>query len=226
MIRSLAGLDVLLAWRRGVIGAAAGAVAIYVLVLRLAPESIAETLLPFLVFSDPAALGFFFVGGIVLAERSEGTAAAIAVSPVPAASVLAARILVLATLGAVGGFGVALGSGLEVDWITFVPAVVLTALLYTCFGYAVAMRSSSVNDYFARATGWSTPLFAPLALFAVAPDAWFMALWPTTAALVLLRGDAGPGTAAVAIVVLALATAVVGRWALAALEAAQREGRG
>lgn len=225
MIRSLAVIDVVLAWRRGVVGAAVGAVAIYVLVLRLAPESIAQALLPYLVFSDPAALGFFFVGGIVLADRAEGTAAAIAVSPVSASSVLAARILVLASLGSLGGFGVALGSGLDVDWITFVPAVVLTALLYTCFGYAVAMRSSSVNDYFARATAWSIPLFAPLVLFAVAPDAWFMALWPTTAALVLLRGEAGPGVAGAAIVTLALATGIVGRWALAALEAAQREGR-
>ena len=225
MIRALVGVDVLLAWRRGVIGAAAGAVAIYVLVLRLAPESIAQGLLPYLVFSDPAALGFFFVGGIVLAERAEGTAAAIAVSPVPPSSVLVARVLVLACLGALGGFGVAFGSGLGVDWLVFVPAVVLTALLYTCFGYAVAMRSRSVNDYFARATGWSIPLFAPLVIFTVAPDAWFMALWPTTASLVLLRGDAGPGVTAAAMAVLGLATTIVGRWARVALEAAQREGR-
>ncbi len=225
MTRSLAAVEVLLAWRRGVIAAAAGAVAIYVLMLRLAPESVAETLLPYLVFSDPAALGFFFVGGIVLAERAEGTAAAVAVSPAPAASVLVSRILVLACLGAIGGFGVALGSGLAVQWITFAPAIVLTALFYTCFGYAVAMRATSVNDYFARATGWSIPLFAPLALFALFPGAWFMALWPTTAALVLLRGETGLGTAVVAIAVLALASAVVGRWALATLESAQREGR-
>lgn len=199
--------------------------AFYILALRLAPANAAEILLPFLVFSDPAALGFFFVGGVVLADRSEGTSAAIAVSPVPAVSVFAATILVLASLGAVGGFAVALGSGIGVDWITFLPAVVLTALLYTCFGYAVAMRATSVNDYFARATGWSIPLFAPLALFAVMPDAWFMALWPSTAALVLLRGDAGPAVSAAAIVVLALGTVIVGRWALTALEAAQREGR-
>ena len=225
MIRSLAGVDLLLAWRRGVVGAAAGAVAIYVLVLRLAPQPVAETLLPYLVFSDPAALGFFFVGGVVLADRAEGTAAAVAVSPVPAVSALAARIGVLASLGAVGGVGVAWGSGLGVDWITFVPAVVLTALLYTCFGYAVAMRAKSVNDYFARATAWSIPLFAPLVLFAIAPDALFLALWPTTAALVLLRGGADPSVAVTAIATLALATAIVARWARRALEAAQREGR-
>ena len=225
MIGSLLGLDLLLAWRRGVVAAGMGAVLVYVLVLRLAPVALAETLLPYLVFSDPAALGFFFVGGIVLADRAEGTAAAVAVTPASAASVLAARVTVLASLGAIGGCCVAAGSGLDVTWRTFVPAVLLTALLYTFFGYAVAMGSTSVNDYFARATGWSIPLFAPLVLLATHPDSAVLALWPTTAALILLRGAAPAQVTVVAFAILASGTVIVGRWALSRLESARREGR-
>lgn len=221
---ALARLDVVLAWRRGVVGAAVAVVLFYVVVLQMTTESVAATLLPYLVFSDPAALGFFFVGGIVLAERAEGTAAAVAVSPVPLGAVLAARILVLAALGSASGLAVALGSGVGVDWLTFAPAVVLTALLYTSFGFTVATRSATVNEYFARATVWSVPLFAPLAAFAAEPDAWVMTVWPTTAALVLLEG-AEPSRAIPAFVVLAVATAIVVRWARAALETAHREGR-
>lgn len=154
-----------------------------------------------------------------------GAAAAVSVAPVRPVEVLGARIGVLAVIGIIGAIVVAAGSGLAVAWVTFVPAVVLTALLYTAFGYAVAMRARSVNEYFARATAWSIPLFAPLVVFMVDPDWWGLALWPTTASLVLLHGEGEPGTGALALVVLVVGVFVVGRWALAELEAARREGR-
>lgn len=222
---ALARVDTILAWRRGVIGAAGVVALIYVILLRLVPTRVGSVLLPYLVFSDPAALGFFFVGGIVLADRADGTAAAVSVAPVRPFEVLVARIGVLAAIGSLGAIAVAAGSGLTVEWVSFVPAVVLTALLYTSFGYAVAMQARSVNEYFARATAWSIPLFAPLVVFVVDADWWGLALWPTTASLVLLRGGAELGTVALALGVLLIAVFVVGRWALSELEAARREGR-
>lgn len=224
-VGTMARVDVLLAWRRGVIGAAAAVVVIYVILLRLVAEAVAVALLPYLVFSDPAALGFFFVGGIVLADRAEGVAAAVSTSPVEPWEVVMGRVGVLTAVGSAGGLAVGLGSGLAVEWLTFVPAVILTAALYTCFGYAVAMRAGSVNEYFARATAWSIPLFAPLVAFALDPERWVLTLWPTTASLVLLRGGAGPGRSLLALSVLAGAALIVGRWAVSELEAARREGR-
>lgn len=224
-LASLARLDWVLAWRRGVIGAAAAVVVIYVTLLRVMPEAAASVVLPYLVFSDPAALGFFFVGGIVLADRSEGTSAAVSVTPASPLAVLVGRVGVLAAVGTVGGLAVAAGSGLGERWFTFVPGVLLTALLYTSFGYAVALRARSVNDYFARATLWSIPLFVPLVAVGLGTSEWILALWPTTAALLLLGGGADGLVAAVALSVLAVGAAGVGRWALAELIAARREGR-
>lgn len=224
-VTTLARVDALLAWRRGVIGAAAAVVVIYVVLLRVVTETVAEALLPYLVFSDPAALGFFFVGGIVLADRAEGVAAAVATSPVEPWQAVLGRVGVLSAVGAAGGLAVGLGSGLDVEWLTFVPTVLLTAVLYTSFGYAVAMRAGSVNEYFARATAWSIPLFAPLVAFALDPDWWILTLWPTTASLLLLRGGAGSARSLLALAVLVIAAVVVGRWAISELEAARREGR-
>lgn len=222
---TLARVDGLLAWRRGVIGAAAAVVIIYVILLRVLGETVAEALLPYLVFSDPAALGFFFVGGIVLADRAEGVAAAVSTSPVEPWQIVVGRVGVLSAIGSAGGLAVGLGSGLAVEWLTFVPAVVLTAVVYTSFGYAVAMRAGSVNEYFARATAWSIPLFAPLVAFALDPERWILSMWPTTASLILLRGGGGASRSLLALSVLGVAALAVGRWAIFELEAARREGR-
>ncbi|HSJ27660.1 MAG TPA: hypothetical protein VLB67_05570 [Acidimicrobiia bacterium] len=227
---ALARVDLLLAWRRGVVAAAAIVVLVYVSLLRLVPDAIAATALPYLVFSDPAALGFFFIGGIVLADRSDGTAAAVAVSPATPGEILWSRVAVMTALGTFGGLAVGAGSGVGIRWSWFLPAVVLTAVVYTCFGYSVAMRSRSVNDYFARATAWSIPLFAPLALFAVDPGWTPLAMWPSTASLLVLRGAVEPatlsgGTAGVAFSVLLASAGLVGWWALTALRASRSDGR-
>jgi fluoroquinolone transport system permease protein len=223
-IQALSRLDAVLAWRRGVIGAAIAVVVMYVILLRLLPEDIASAVLPYLVFSDPAALGFFFVGGIVLADRSDGVAAAVLVTPVEPVQVLVARVGTLSALGALGGIAIGLASGAAVRWASFLPGVLLTALFYTSFGYAVAVRARSVNEYFARATAWAIPLFAPLVFMATGAESWLLALWPTTAAIVLLTGTTGV-VGLLATSTLAVATALVGRWALRELEAARREGR-
>lgn len=219
---ALAHLDLLLAWRRGVFLAAAVVAAMYVVLLRLLADDLAQTVFPYLVFSDPAAIGFFFVGGIVLADRTEGTTAAILAGPTEPFEVAGVRILGLSVLGVAGGLAVAVGSGVDVGWATFVPGLALTATFYTAFGYAVVMRSRSVNEYFARATAWAIPLFTPLVLFVLDVPEWALALWPTTGSVLLLSGgDAAP----VALMVLAAGVVVVGRWAVAELEAARREGR-
>lgn len=227
-MNALVRVDLLLSWRRGVVAAAVGAAAAYIVLLRIVGVDLAETLLPYLVFSDPAALGFFFVGGVTLADRAEGIGAALSVTPVSASEVLQTRIGVLTGIGALSGLVVAAGSGVAVDWLVFTPTVVLTAVVYTCFGYAVAMRSRSVNEYFARATAWAIPLFAPLALFLISPESPLMALWPTTASLSLLRASVEGGDGLVigfSLVGLAVAAAITMRWAQRELEAARREGR-
>jgi fluoroquinolone transport system permease protein len=227
----IARVDALLAWRRGIVAAAAIVAIVYVILLRLIPAAVAETLLPFLVFSDPAALGFFFVGGTILADRADGTAAAVAVTPADVAEILAGRVVVLAGLGALGAAVVAAGSGLDIAWWWFVPAVLLSSVVYTCFGYAVAMRARSVNEYFARAVVWSIPMFVPIVVFAVAPTWPGLAAFPTTASLLLLLASAGgpvpAGTTAVAaFVVLAGSALAAAGWARTQLAAARREGRG
>lgn len=221
--------DALLLWRRGVMAASLVVVAGYVIVLQMLSSGAAATTLPFLVFSDPAALGFFFVGGVALSERSEGTAAAVTVTPIGPGELTTARTAGLAGLGTAGAILIAAFSGVTVGWPIFVAATALTAIAYTLLGLAVAMRSTSVNEYFARATVVSIPLFGPLAAALAFPEAVWLQLWPPTASLGLLRasveGSPGPGRQVLAFVVLGATCLAAAAWARYELVAATRSGR-
>ena len=55
---------------------------IYVSILFALPENWQEKVATILIFSDPAAMGLFFMGAIVLFEKNQHTPCAFAVSPV------------------------------------------------------------------------------------------------------------------------------------------------
>ena len=221
--------DARLLWRRGVVAASLVVVLGYVIVLQMLSAGAAATALPFLVFSDPAALGFFFVGGVALSERSEGTAAAVAVTPVGPGEMTTARTAGLAGLGTAGAILIAAFSGVTVGWRIFVVATALTAVAYTLLGLAVAMRSASINEYFARATVLSIPLFGPLGAALAFPDSVWLHLWPPTASLGLLRASVEkspePGSHALALAILGATCLAAGAWARHELVAATRSGR-
>lgn len=64
---------------------------IYVIVLLAVPESWRENIAAILIFSDPASMGLFFMGAIVLLEKNQHTPCAFAVSPVRAEEYIAAK---------------------------------------------------------------------------------------------------------------------------------------
>lgn len=65
---------------------------IYIAVLFAFPENWKEKAAAILIFSDPASMGLFFMGAIVLLEKSQHTTCALAVSPVHATEYVIAKV--------------------------------------------------------------------------------------------------------------------------------------
>lgn len=72
--------------------------AVYIVVLSVIPAHWRKTAAVILIFSDPAAMGLFFMGAIILLERSQRTPCAVAVSPVRPAEYILAKAASLAVL--------------------------------------------------------------------------------------------------------------------------------
>ena len=145
---------------------------IYVIILFAVPESWREKTAAILIFSDPASMGLFFMGAIVLLEKSQHTPWAFAVSPVrPMEYVLGKMGSLMAVSLAVAAV-LALAAGVEHLPMALIGTAMASAM-FTLSGIVVASKISSLNQFIL----WTVPVevigFVPavLHLFKITP-AW------------------------------------------------------
>ena len=107
--------DFTLQWRYRIIAAYAVVIAIYFVLIRLWAAELPDWVVPALIYSDPAVLGFFFLGGLMMLERGENVRAALASSPMSAGQYLVAKSISLTAiaLGAVLVLSLAAGRSFE-----------------------------------------------------------------------------------------------------------------
>ena len=131
---------------------------------------------------------FFFVAGLILLERDEGTLAALAVSPLSPGMVLTARMITLTTLGAIETTAIVwIVFGADGSWGFILSGTVALGVTYTGFGAAMGTRYGSVNAMLLPASVLVAALLLPLLPhFGLAPRVLFL-LHPTEPALTLIR---------------------------------------
>lgn len=125
---------------------------VYLLILAACPAGLRETVCNFLVFSDPAAMGLFFMGALLLLEKSQRVLPALAVSPAPAWAWVCSKTLAFALAGAL------VGAALSV----FSPGAVLAPRLLTLLvggfffsllGMLAGLHSASLNQFILLSAG-------------------------------------------------------------------------
>ncbi len=161
----------------------------YIGLLRLLPESWCDVLGPLVLFTDPAVMPYFFVGGLIIYERDDGALVSLWATPLRPTEYLAAKTLSLTAMGVVTALAIALGGvGLGVHWGLLLLGVAPTAVLFSLLGVAMAARFEVLNRYLIVAGFFLAPLFLPLMdYFGVwhSPLLWAI---PTHGALALIRG--------------------------------------
>lgn len=172
---------------------------------------------------------FFFVAGLILLERDEGTLSALAVSPLSPGLYLAARTITLTTLAAVETMAiVSMAFGLGQSWLLILSGTTALGVIYTGFGSSVATRYSSVNAMLLPASVVVALLLLPLLPhFGLAPRAPFL-LHPIEPALTLIRGGYGTGTASEVMFGFAGAVlwgSIAYRWGRRSIAASMRDTR-
>ncbi len=81
-ITNLLKQDILFQFRHGFYLAYSIISIIYIVLLKIIGDSPASILSPILIFSDPAFMGFFFIGAILFFEREQRVVDALFVTPV------------------------------------------------------------------------------------------------------------------------------------------------
>ena len=174
--------------------AGAGAtIAVMAGLIALLPVELPAEAVAGVIFIDAGVLGFFFVGVLVLMEKSERTLSALSVTPTPAWAYLAARCVSLTLLTVLGGFVISiLDFGGRVDLAVLALALGLTASASVLAGFVVVSGVESLNAYLFRATAIMVVLALPLLGFVGLLDRWAVAILPSHASFLLLIAAVEP----------------------------------
>jgi fluoroquinolone transport system permease protein len=204
-----------LLYRYGIYAAYAVVVAVYVGILLTAPDQLPDWAAAFIIFSDPAALGFFFLGALMMLERSEGTRVALATTPLSHMDYLWAKMLTLTGLALVACGALFLAHGSGNPALLFLT-VALTSFQFIGIGVPIALRFRTVSGYLMGSAGFLTPVIAPAFLALLDPFPLWLAVIPSVSQfrLMLIATDAAIAGPLDLIVMLAVsfAAALLGIW--------------
>ena len=180
--------DIVFQWRYGLYLATAVSTLVILLVVRQIPAALLDLALPFVIFSDLALVGFYFIAALVLFEKAEGTLLALVVSPLRFGEYLTSKLTTLTGLALVISLLVTLLCyGPAFNW----PLLIVAVGLLSCFGLLVGLIAVAPHDtisaFFLPAQVYSLVMAVPLIPFLDFFQHPIFYLWPTYAALLLLR---------------------------------------
>ncbi len=186
-------LDARLQLRNGFYYAVAFFLACWFVVLTQLPGVDWGFVLPAVILGNLSMVSFYFVSGLVLLEKGEGTLHAQVVTPLGDRVYLASKIVTLAALSLVEHLvivGSAYGRG--ADPFALVAGVLLASVLYSLCGFVSVARYDSINEYLLPSVFYVAAPQLPLLHHLGIWDSWLLYLHPIQAPLVLIRAAFEP----------------------------------
>lgn len=100
-----------------------------------------------MIFSDPAAMGLYFMGSIILFEKSERVLDSIAISPIKPAEYVLAKLGSIALISTVVALIIVIGGGIAVNLFQFAIGVFLCSCLFSSVGLMIAANITTLNQF-------------------------------------------------------------------------------
>ncbi|KAE9628366.1 ABC transporter permease [Defluviitalea raffinosedens] len=119
----------------------------YISLIFAMPEAWREKATILMIFSDPAAMGLFFMGAIVLFEKSERVLNSIAVSPIRSYEYILSKLISIGVISVFVGFAIGSFSSAVNISIYFIMGIFLCSCLFSAVGLMVAAKSISLNGF-------------------------------------------------------------------------------
>ena len=186
-------LDLRLQMRNGFYYAVAFVLVCWFALLTRLPAIDWGYVLPAVVFGNLVMVNFYFVAGLVLLEKDEGTLEAQVVTPLANWEYLASKTVTLAALSVVEQVVIvwsAYGGGFAGG--ALIAGIVLASTLYTLTGFLLVARYRSINEFLFPSALFTVVLSLPMLHYFGLWDTWLLYLHPFTAPLVLLAGAFRP----------------------------------
>lgn len=161
----------------------------YVVLLCSMPQSWKENAAALLIYSDPAAMGLFFMGAIILLEKSQRVTSFFAVSPICVWEYVCAKVLSLSMIALLVAAVLAIVANHK-SLSLLLTGTLLSSVLFTLSGMIIATKITSLNQFILATVPVEILAFVPavLHLFDITPD--FLRCYPSNACMDLIAGRA------------------------------------
>jgi fluoroquinolone transport system permease protein len=121
--------------------------AVYTALLFVIPGVWREKAAILMIFSDPAAMGLYFMGSIVLFEKSERVLDSIAISPTKPAEYVLAKLGSIALISTVVALIIGICGGITGNLLAFAVGVFLCSCLFSSVGLIIAANITTLNQF-------------------------------------------------------------------------------
>lgn len=180
--------DIRFQWKYGFYLIYAVLCVIYIAILNSLPLSVKPQVTAILIFSDPAAMGLFFMGAIILLEKSQRVLNAVAVSPLRYSEYIYSKVLSLALISLLVAAAIGLAAG--VHNLPFVLlGTLFSSIVFSLLGIIAATKIESLNQFMVVSVGIEIVCFIPPILAVIRPDWSILSLFPFDAAMRLIYGS-------------------------------------
>lgn len=188
-------MDILIQKRYGLYYAAVFVTLVWIAVLGVLPANLARLFLPYVIFGDLAVIGFFFIAGQIIFEKTERTIYALVVSPLRFGEYLGSKLAAYALMSLLASLPIVLaGYGFEFNPVYLGLGVILASVVYTQVGFIAVAPYRSISSFLVPSQLYLLVLGLPVIHFAGWVNFPLFYTLPTMGALYLIKGAFGSVT--------------------------------
>ncbi len=150
-------------------------------------------LLPVFLLGNLAITTFYFMAGLVLLEKGEGTLEGLITTPLRTHEYLASKVATLTFLATAESLLIVLlAYGIQFRVVPILAGLITMSAILTLFGFIVIARYDSVTDFLLPSAFYTIWISLPvLDYFEIWPH-WILYLVPSQAALLLMKAAFAP----------------------------------
>ena len=168
----------------------------YTILIGFVPESWRHVATAVILFIDPAALGFFFIGGILLLEKNERILDVLFVTPLRLWEYILSKAVSLSLVSVLSGMFIGLlGPGINANIPVLTSSLMISSVFYTLVGIASGIKAKTVNQYMIITIPAEILLSAPPVLLLFGIKSAFLEIMPGSLVLRLFQWCTGHYTA-------------------------------
>lgn len=187
-------MDVRLQYRNGFYYAAAFVAVFWMLGLARVPDATLDKLLPVFILSNLVINTFYFISGLVLLEKMEGTLTMLDVTPLRPLEYLSSKAATLVFLSLLENLVIVLvARGPEFRLLPLAAGIAAGGALYVLAGFVAVSRYPSINEFLFPSFLYILAFVPPfLPYLGLMESRWYFYLHPVQAPLLLVQAAFRP----------------------------------